>query len=144
VDLATVSVNWVARLHNAGGHITRTEPSGTFGFSFTQRRNPHWLSSTAFLSYSESLIQKRQYQSRFQPTSFIAVRIIYIPGIRTPESASIEFHAGRIAGWKPAETVFLVSHAYGGILRLSRCRALFSEFPRIDGRQSEVPRKLRR
>jgi hypothetical protein len=41
----------------------------------------HWLSSTAFLSYSESLIQKRQYQSRFQPASFIAVRIIHIPGI---------------------------------------------------------------
>jgi hypothetical protein len=31
--------------------------------------------------YSESLIQKRQYQSRFHPASFIAVRIIHIPGI---------------------------------------------------------------
>jgi hypothetical protein len=50
-----------------------------FGFSSTQRRNPHCLSSTAFLSYSESLIQKRQYQSRFQSASFIAVRIIHIP-----------------------------------------------------------------
>jgi hypothetical protein len=29
----------------------------------------------------------------------------------TAESASIEFHAGRIAGWKPAETIFWVSHA---------------------------------
>src|SRR5438876_8456747 len=45
------------------------------------RRNPHWLSSTAFRSYSESSIQKRQYQLRFQPASFIAVRIIHIPGI---------------------------------------------------------------
>src|SRR3984885_2306738 len=44
-------------------------------------------------------------------------------GTWTPESASIELHAGRIAGWKPAETVFLVSHAYDGILCLSRCRA---------------------
>jgi hypothetical protein len=34
-----------------------------------------------FRSYSESLIQKRQYQSRFQPASFLAVRIIHIPGI---------------------------------------------------------------
>src|ERR1700723_18663 len=32
---------------------------------------PIGLSSTAFLSYSESLIQKRQYQPRFQPASFI-------------------------------------------------------------------------
>jgi hypothetical protein len=39
------------------------------------------LSSTAFRSYSESSIQKRQYQPRFQPASFIAVRIIHIPGI---------------------------------------------------------------
>ena len=39
------------------------------------------LSSTAFLSYPESLIQKRQYQPRFQPASFIAVRIIHMPGI---------------------------------------------------------------
>src|ERR1700746_1696221 len=28
---------------------------------------PHWLSSTAFRSYSESSIQKRQYQLRFRP-----------------------------------------------------------------------------
>jgi hypothetical protein len=27
------------------------------------------------------MIQKRQYQPRFQPASFIAVRIIHIPGI---------------------------------------------------------------
>jgi hypothetical protein len=52
----------------------------------TKQRNargeiPIWLSSTAFRSYSESLIQKRQYQPRFQPASFIAVRIIHIPGI---------------------------------------------------------------
>jgi hypothetical protein len=32
-------------------------------------------------SWDESLIQKRQYQPRFQPASFIAVRIIHIPGI---------------------------------------------------------------
>jgi hypothetical protein len=43
----------------------------------SQRR----LSSTAFRSHSESLIQKRQYPPRFQPASFIAVRIIHIPGI---------------------------------------------------------------
>src|SRR3984957_20196259 len=42
---------------------------------------PIGLSSIAFLSYSENLIQKRQYQPRFQPASFIAVRIIHIPGI---------------------------------------------------------------
>src|ERR1700728_127025 len=42
---------------------------------------PIWLSSTAIRSYSESSIQKRQYQPRFQPASFIAVRIIHIPGI---------------------------------------------------------------
>jgi integrase len=42
------------------------------------------LSSTAFRSYSESSIQKRQYQPRFQPASFIAVRIIHIPGISIP------------------------------------------------------------
>jgi hypothetical protein len=41
----------------------------------------------------------------------------------TPESAIIEFYARHIAGWKRAETVFLVSHAYGGIVCLSRCRA---------------------
>jgi hypothetical protein len=39
------------------------------------------LSSTAIRSYSQSSIQKRQYQLRFQPASFIAVRIIHIPGI---------------------------------------------------------------
>src|ERR1700733_8272684 len=42
---------------------------------------PIWLSSTAIRSYSESSIQKYQYQPRFPPASFIAVRIIHIPGI---------------------------------------------------------------
>ena len=37
-----------------------------------QRRTPHRLSSAAFCSNSDSSIQKRQYQPRFHPASFIA------------------------------------------------------------------------
>jgi hypothetical protein len=44
--------------------------------------------------YSESLIQKRQYQSRFHPASFIAVRIIHIPGIsiHMPQNTQLVDH----------------------------------------------------
>jgi hypothetical protein len=52
------------------------------------------------------LIQKRQYQSRFQPASFIAVRIIHIPGISIHNARNPYSHPPGILIHIAPESVF--------------------------------------